>query len=1798
MKLLVIAVLVTACAGRPDDLSWDFSEWQPILSPCPSCRQGRVLQAAPVIPIKLPKSTKTGAVKASLVPLPQSSPAPTFPPARTSPAPTSKQQGGRVQLVYLPEGSIQQLNSANAARIIPTSRAPHRAESLEVVPPPLAPQAIQSIEFSDKQKRDHEGRIVQGGVNNALPMSLVTAQGKEGDALEKLRLLETALSSSSQEATVNQQDGRLPRVFIAPSHVPPPPGYVKIPLVPQSGSGAQDPRGSAPLPPTFLTPDNRNPPPGFVKFDLPPGVNQLSQDIPVVVPNSQIGPNFQPGRPALSPFPGFTRPDASINFQAQDERDAKAFGTPQSKPSIQTIPQGEAKPISPTTTPRPSPLPTTRPPVQARPTASSHSRSLLASHSLSPSSSPQILISHVLSTPYQVNHLLLDSLDSNSLKQANSSLSLVSNSFNQAGQPFPQAGQPFPQAGQPFRQPVQPFPQAGQPFPRPGQPFPQPGQPFPQSGQPFPQSGQPFPQPGQPVIQPGQPILPPRPNQNQTIFREQPIRPDFPTINGFQPNFPAIFPPNPFQPRIPQQPSPRPPTLPSPQPAQNTPRPPVHPERPSPSPFPTTTTAAPTTFHQTTPKSVLGTTPRPQLVSQTSSRPFPDPFRHYLQCLNLPQGPFDFSPRPFDSSPRPFDSSPRPFDSSPRPLDSSPRPFDSSPRPFDSSPRPFDSSPRPFDSSPRPFDSSPRPFDSSPRPFESSPRPFESSPRPFESSPRPFESSPRPFDSSPRPFDSSPRPFDSSPRPFNSFSRPPPPGPFSPFTTRPLPSPSPFLPPASFPQIPGFQEPESPQIPSFQRPLSPPTPLFSTSPNPESRFSQGTPAPEILPQNSPFQETKVPEDERFKNLQLQESHLSRVLQLQEYQYSKELLHLTSHPSRQQEHLRFHPSRLQGHPRIHLSRQQGQLSFHPSKQLMHHRLHPSKALQLLESHLSKEQQLPKSQPFQTTGAPQRTTVQERPRRPKFPSFQRPRITTASPEEDLTTIPDENDFLTPAPSTFTTPTPLTTTTIKVTTFKPRFNFNVGSRRPFIRRKPRPTPVNDGKKDNEEKKADGLKKTETTTLFPPFSVARTLNPLRKEEENAGESSSASQGITVPPSGVFGRRLRPRTRKPSTQSEGDSDSPVSTPALSNRDSPSARTRQLPAWLKSRRRLRGRFRSTTTTTEPSAQDIDYIDDTPVDILDNNGFSGAESTLVVFSRPPQNEVGEHFIAEDAVKTLAEEAEALKNEEVEEALIAAEEAVLSYAEEVDAESNREDAIHNLEENAKITETDGEEPLPEPEAEPHEPQASYEDYNAETTDVAPEPEPEPEHQTEYVTEYNEYKDDKEDNLETLHTPDQTNRNPPSLPHTQPDSHASTHSPAHAQPAGGFYQNTSVENPTINLVVEHPVEHIVDEVVEAVDDALEDNDNPIALLTDTPFDDVTEVPVQYDTEPSLEYDYESVTEQASSSHEFNETEVVDETFHVAGQEEGEKEGGEEDDELESEEEEDELESEEENELVSEEDEELESKVEEEMGANGAKAHAGDDSYQQYMTEPPEVLSLFPNDYFTALSPGESQNYDYYDEYDHYADADYTVGVDQRFSGSNAHVIFAVPVTEYIPEDTTQISLDEEATEEVIDQATEFFSITENFAEEADTEVTTEDTATTEDDSMMKETMDELVLERSESTTPLADEYTTLNPFESDSDAITTEPTTELGTIDLGTTTTARPASLRPLHTRLQEVGKKTVHPVDKKDSRSPKILSESTIREVHASDPVVCFRDNRCFRTRGLRRRRAARRSASGPALPLSP
>ncbi|ROT73635.1 hypothetical protein C7M84_007929 [Penaeus vannamei] len=1478
--------------GRPDDLSWDFSEWQPILAPCPSCRQGRVLQAAPVIPIKLPKSTKTGAVKASLVPLPQSSPAPTFPPARASPAPTSKQQGGRVQLIYLPEGSIQQLSSANAARIIPTSPAPPRAEALEVVPPPPAPHAIQNIEFSDKQKRDHEGRIVQGGVNNALPMSLVAAQGKEGDALEKLRLLETALSTSSQEPTVNQQDGRLPRVFIAPSHVPPPPGYVKIPLVPQGGSGAQDPRGAAPLPPTFLTPDNRNPPPGFVKFDLPPGVNQLSQDIPVVVPNSQIGPNFQLGRPAPSPFPGLTRPDASINFQAQGERDAKALAAPQSKPSIQTIPRGEAKPISPTTTPRPSPLPTTRPPFQARPTTPQAQPF--------PPRQPFPFPQQFPPNPNQPRPF-------NSVPGQPPFTGFPGQQFPQTSQLFPQPGQPFIQPGQPVPgqfppRPAQPFPQPGQPFLQAGQPFRQPVQPFPQTGQPFPrpgqlfrQPGQPLPQPGQPVIQPGQPILPPRTNQNQTIFREQPIKPDFPTINGFQPNFPAVFPPNPFQPRIPQQPLANPPTLPSPQPspqpAQPTPRPPVRPERPSPSPFPTTTTEDPTSFRQTTPKSVLGTTPRPQLVSQTSSRPFPDPFR---------------SPRPTPSP-------------SPRPT---------------------------------------------PRPVVTTPRPT------LISSPTTPSSPSTPFS-----------------QPFNSFQDSPP-GSFSPFTTRPLPSPSPFPPAASFPQIPGFQEPESPQIPSFRRPQSPPTPLFSTSPNPESQFSQGTPAPEI----SPFQETQVPEAVGFQG-----SSTPRIPSFQGTPAPRiPLFQGTSTPnipSFQSTGAPQTPSfQATGAPQIP--------SFQTTRAPQFPSFQATDAPQIPAFQGTPAPRIPPFQgtttpeipAFQTTGAPQ-STFQERPRRPKFPSFQRPRITTASPEEDLTTIPDENnsEFLTPAPTTFTTPTPPTTTTIKVTTFKPRFNFNVGSRRPFIRRKPRPTPVNDGKKENEEKKTDGLKKTETATLFPPFSVARTLNPLRKEEENAGDSSSAGPGVTVPSAGVFGRRLRPRTRKPSTQSEGDSASPVSTPSLRNRDVPSARTRQLPAWLKSRRRLRGRFRSTTTTTEPSTvQDIDYIDDTPVDILDNNGFSGAESTLVVFSRPPQNEVGEHFIAEDAVKTLAEEAEALKNEEVEEALIAAEEAVLGYAEEVDAEANREVAIHNLEENAKTTGTD------------------------------------------------------------------------------------------------------VENPTINLVVEHPVEHIVDEVVEAVDDELEDNDNPIALLTDTPFDDVTEVPVQYDTDPSLEYDYESVTEQAS----------------------------------------------------------------------------------------------------------ESQNYDYY-EYDHYADADYTEGVDQRFSGSNAHVIFAVPVTEYIPEDTTQIILDEEATEEIIDQATEFIPTTEDFAEEAGADVTTEYPAPTEDDSVMKETMDELVIKKSESTTSLVEEnITTLNPFDSDSDAVTAVPTTELGTTDLGTTTTARPASLRPLHTRLQEVGKKAVDLTDKKNSRSPKILSESTIREVHASDPIVCFRDNRCFRTRGLRRRRAARPSASGPALPLSP
>jgi len=154
---------------------------------------------------------------------------------------------------------------------------------------PLRPQSVngrvrsepRSLR-SEKQKRDHNNRVISSN-KESLPMSLIASSGNEDVARQQLELLEAALSSP--QAT-ESRNGELPRVFIAPSNIPPPPGYVKIPLIPQNRAK----EANTQLPGTFLTNNVQNRfPPGFVRLSLPPSVSQLAQDIPLVKTNTLTG---------------------------------------------------------------------------------------------------------------------------------------------------------------------------------------------------------------------------------------------------------------------------------------------------------------------------------------------------------------------------------------------------------------------------------------------------------------------------------------------------------------------------------------------------------------------------------------------------------------------------------------------------------------------------------------------------------------------------------------------------------------------------------------------------------------------------------------------------------------------------------------------------------------------------------------------------------------------------------------------------------------------------------------------------------------------------------------------------------------------------------------------------------------------------------------------------------------------------------------------------------------------------------------------------------------------------------------------------------------------------------------------------------------------------------------------------------------------------------------------------------------------------------------------------------------------
>ncbi|XP_068237755.1 mucin-2-like [Palaemon carinicauda] len=1718
-----------------------------------------VIQLQPVFQTNIPKIKSETLVESSppalktnpseikpknLVPFtPPRTPAISFPPTRnpvflTTPAVQNTDGINQVRLVYLPEGSIHQLSSANAARIIPTSQTPNQIlESIDSIPPLPSPQVIQSIDFSDKQKRDHEGRIVSGGTSNSLPMSLITTRGHENDAREKLKLLEAALS-----APIEQNNEKLPRVFIAPSHVPPPPGYVKIPLVPQGKSESQGNENEA-LPTTFLTPDSRNPPPGFIKFDLPSTVSKLSKDIPVVVPNSQVEPNVIFNGPRFSPTPGSIRPDASLNFQAQNVRTGKNIVS--SGQNSQSIPKEEPKPTIPPKFPSPSDQADTKPnplsvnhnalrPIPQRPAP--HPQNSFQSQFFpprQPSNFPQQSLPN-LNQPHpfaqRPGQPPFSVFPGQPAVQPGQHLSHSTQLFPRPGQQFVQHNPSTPRPGQQFVQHNPSTPRPGQQFvqhnpstPRPGQQFvqhnpstprpesnfvqqnqafsnhgiPRPLPLFSQTGQPINQqflnSGQPSFNQGQPVLQPGQgfPRIiqhfqhpnQPLPHHSQRPFNNNPNQSIFRSPNApVRSDFPSINSHSGNQPEnsnhvstseVPQ------PTTPVPSPSSSQPTIPPFVNTPQP-----------------IPKSVVQNTPRPQLITPFTQKQFPSSSPN-------PTGFFQSSPRPFPTTESPvFPQRPTSFST---PISSSRNPSTITPVPVSLNTDPairggFPSTERPVSfTTPAPF-TTPEPVSfttsrigpfTTPKPIstgESRPTSFTTpNPVPF-TTPRPAPIvTQRPSDfSTPRPaFFTTPRPILTSSQPAFSSLNP------QPVTFSPLPLFEISSPTNPFQQSFGLENTElealSP-LPHEHQNID-----FSEAEEPRIPFIQDHEIQSGQPQN-PIEPQSTP---------VEGSVTVRIPSFQRPQTTT----LTRFPGPQS-------------PRI------------PAFQ------RPS---------ASKVDDHENSKEIQEPGRRQRL--------PLFPRFQKARVTTILPEEEDQTLQPEiftTEFIpTTTPSTLSTSSQ--PTTVKVTTFKPKFNFNLGNRRPFFRRKQRPT-EDDDKKDKE----GGNKKPEPVTLFPPFSVARTLNPQRDEKNDAGSLVANEPGVTVPPTGTFGRRIRPRTKSPTVRSNDESD--VESPRTSGiraRGPVGNKARELPDWLKARRRVQGRFRGTSTTTE-SIRVVDSVleDDIPLDAIENNEFSGAESTLVVFSRPLENVVSEAVIDEETEKELIEEGEvryeekehfSSDNEQVDEVITDYSDGNSSIQHEFSA--SPEDNVTSVEAGVST--------------EPQDAADSYEDYTYESTE--PVPEPEPESSNKYVVDYNTYEDDTEDTPETYNTHDQPRRQPPSFPNPQPTQETVIHTFAHSHPLI-IPKNPSLENSEINPL-ETSIDHTVDEVEDATERYVGNESSDENELLVLPLDKETDE-LDFDNEVNVENEYDSVTKRTSFSNENNSSEIYNETHQLGGEGEEGADG--------------------------------------EM--DGESQDHREDSYQEYNTESPEILTLFPNDYFTALSPGQMQEYDYY-EYDSYEDEGSTEGDDQSFGGSSAQVVFAVPVTEYSPEDTTFIQENFENMEEnektseseVAVSATEveYPMTTETFELGMEgTDITTEYPSLFEDEPVTEFLMEDgevtpyynIATEIPEEEVPVStldysDSFEATTTITADSTTRTVPPATSIPVLRANTssTTTARPASIRPLYARLQSIGKKEAEVAIKKLSRHPKILGQSTVTEIRSSEPIICFRDNQCVRARGQRRRR---------------
>ena len=664
------------------------------------------------------------------------------------------------------------------------------------------------------------------------------------------------------------------------------------------------------------------------------------------------------------------------------------------------------------------------------------------------------------------------------------------------------------------------------------------------------------------------------------------------------------------------------------------------------------------------------------------------------------------------------------------------------------------------------------------------------------------------------------------------------------------------------------------------------------------------------------------------------------------------------------------------------------------------------------------------------------------------------------------------------------------------------------------------------------------------------------------------------MPLTGVFGRRLNPRTRRPlnrfrnkdtvtpSDVAEEVTPGTVATTQVQTqnknrgRNTAGFRGRDLPDWLQTRRRNRARERLRGTQAVRKTEK-EQVEDAPLDVLENNGFDGAESTVVEFSRPPENKVTEPLNPHEVLKQLSEDANDAAHEGIAELLDAASKAgsedvnKASEHSETDTfghfdiprehttDNKQERTFHDSPSEDGVT-TDAEytddvyvvaEPEPEPEPKPEpEPEPQVDDTAA--------IQPELQHPPEYV-----FEDDLQDKPKTSLSPYRLSQLPSSrLTHFGPLKTAITPSPVsqNLPRSQSVFSASSTEN---------------------------FDDGRLRLQTK---EDQTEVFSTRDNTDSSDSDHTDPTTVSvvNNSHSNERDGVV-----------------------------------------------LES----------------DNSYHQFTTEFPETGSVFPNNQLTTFSPGKSQDYYIYQYDDLYDDDHAEQSADQNFGASSAEVMFAVPVTEYeyYPEDaltttpaaevvvemsepspddpevttlkgsllTTeapQVATDtsentsnlffitdvpdlaDEMTTEVSEVTDEVFEVTEDVPE-----LTTEDTVleTTTESVNIEEQQPHATTTLSSSTLRPATPLITFLPFPSTTTTTTTEASTTTAT-----TSRRRLVTIRPLHARLLGSRKKKLSSLAssvKKDSNVLKIVGKSTVAEIQSSDPVVCFPGHPCVRAVGVGR-----------------